>query len=94
MPVGQLVFKNFREDGMARVGFEVRYGRIADLSRPRLDHLVRGRQQRWRDGDAERVSGLHVNDELGDRVHDKGTVGQSKGASEYSPGDRMNDKRK
>ena len=25
---------------------------------------------------------------------DKGTVGQSKGASELSPGDRMNDKRK
>jgi len=30
----------------------------------------------------------------GDRMHDKGTVGQSKGASEYSPGDRMNDRRK
>jgi hypothetical protein len=30
----------------------------------------------------------------GDRMHDKGTVGQSKGASEYSPGDRMNDKRR
>jgi len=33
----------------------------------------------------------------GDRMRDKGTVGQSrgstKGASEFSPGDRMNDKR-
>jgi hypothetical protein len=33
----------------------------------------------------------------GDRMHDKGTVGMSrgttKGASEYSPGDRMNDQR-
>jgi hypothetical protein len=33
----------------------------------------------------------------GDRMRDKGTVGQSRGAtkdaSEYSPGDRMNDKR-
>jgi len=30
----------------------------------------------------------------GDRMKDRGTVGQTKGASEYSPGDRMNDKRR
>jgi len=29
-----------------------------------LDHLVRGRQQRFRDGEAERLGGLEVDDEF------------------------------
>jgi hypothetical protein len=31
---------------------------------PLLDHLVRGRQYRFRDGEAERLGGLEVDDQL------------------------------
>jgi hypothetical protein len=36
----------------------------APLGHPLLDHLISGRQQRLRDGEAERLGGLEVDDEL------------------------------